>query len=83
MDPARAQPLITFSVFDDLVDSLDIGLVRVDIINKGIEDDEGLRCVNALLDAYGKDEIFMSVHAFNKNPESFDFDDYISQQNQK
>lgn len=56
---------------------------RVDVINKGIEDDEGLRCVNALLDAYGKDEIFMSVHAFNKKPESFDFDDYISQQNQK
>ena len=83
MDPARAQPLITFSVFDDLADSLDIGLVRVDVINKAIEDDEGLRCVNALLDAYGKDENFMSVHAFNKKPESFDFDDYISQQNQK
>ena len=83
LDPARAQPLITFSVFDDLTDEFDIGLVRVDVINKGIEDDEGLRCVNSLLDAYGKDELFMNVHAFNKKPESFDFDDYIAQQNQK
>mmetsp|Transcript_26198 Transcript_26198/g.57499 ORF Transcript_26198/g.57499 Transcript_26198/m.57499 type:complete len:247 (+) Transcript_26198:138-878(+) len=84
MDPARAQPLITFSIFSDLVSSHGIGLIRADIINKGIADDEGLRCVNELLDAYGKDEIFsMSVHAFNKKPESFDFDDYISQQNQK
>jgi len=82
MDPARAQPLITFSVFDDLVDTFDIGLVRVDVINKGIQDDEGLRCVNSLLDAYGKDELFASVHAFNKKPESFDFDDYVAQQNQ-
>jgi hypothetical protein len=83
MDPARAQPLITFSVFDDLADEFDIGLVRVDVINKGIEDDEGLRCVNSLLNAYGKDELFTNVHAFNKKPESFDFDDYIAQQNQK
>ena len=83
MDPARAQPLITFSVFDDLADEFDIGLVRVDVINKGIEDDEGLRCVNSLLDAYGKDELFTNIHAFNKKPESFDFDDYIAQQNQK
>jgi len=83
MDPARAQPLITFSVFDDLVDTFDMGLVRVDVINKGIQDDEGLRCVNALLDAYGKDEQFANVHAFNRNPETFDFDDYVAQQNQK
>ena len=83
MDPARAQPLITFSVFDDLVDTFDIGLVRVDVINKGIVDDEGLRCVNALLDSYGKDELFANVHAFNKNSSSFDFDDYIAQQNQQ
>uniref|UniRef100_A0A7S2EBW8 ATP synthase mitochondrial F1 complex assembly factor 1 n=1 Tax=Trieres chinensis TaxID=1514140 RepID=A0A7S2EBW8_TRICV len=83
MDPARAQPLLTFSVFDDLSETLGVGLVRCDVINKGIEDDEGRKVMNNALDSYRKDEEFFRVRAFNEAPESFDVDDYISCQSRK
>lgn len=83
MDPARAQPLLTFSVFDDLAKKLDLGLVRCDIVNKGIEDDEGRRVVNSMLEAYKTDDEYLKVKAFNQTPDSFDVDDYISCQNQR
>eukprot|EP00566_Odontella_aurita_P023904 CAMPEP_0113534510 /NCGR_PEP_ID=MMETSP0015_2-20120614/5196_1 /TAXON_ID=2838 /ORGANISM="Odontella" /LENGTH=214 /DNA_ID=CAMNT_0000433673 /DNA_START=238 /DNA_END=879 /DNA_ORIENTATION=+ /assembly_acc=CAM_ASM_000160 len=83
MDPARAQPLLTFSVFDDLAKKLDLGLIRCDILNKGVEDDEGRKIVNSMLDAYKKDEEYFKVKAFNETPDSFDLDDYISCQNQR
>jgi hypothetical protein len=83
MDPARAQPLLTFSVFDDYAEEKDLALVRADILNKGIEDDEGLKIVKNMLDVYTRDDDYSGVKTFNKKPEHFDFDDYISQQNEK
>lgn len=83
MDPARAQPLLTFSVFDDYADEKDLTLVRADVLNKGIQDDEGLKIVQNMLDVYTRDDEYLGVYAFNKKPETFDFDDYISQQNEK
>jgi hypothetical protein len=83
MDPARAQPLMTFSVFLDYATKYDMTLVRCDIVNKGIQDDEGLKVVNCLLDSYKTDEEYLTVKTFNKHPNTFDIDDYISCQNQK
>ena len=83
MDPARAQPLLTFSVFDDLVCDLGIGLVRCEIINNSIEDDEGRKVVQNMLDSYTKDDEYVKVCAFNETPDSFDVDDFISCQSQK
>lgn len=83
MDPARAQPLLTFSVFEDFSESKDITLVRADILNRGIADDEGLKIVQNMLDGYTNDDEYMLVNAFNKKPETFDLDDYISRQNEK
>lgn len=83
MDPARAQPLLTFSVFDDYVPSKDIALVRADILNNGIADDEGLKIVQNMLDGYTNDDEYMVVNAFNKKPETFDLDDFIARQNEK
>lgn len=83
MDPSRAQPLITFSVFDDYASSKNITLVRADILNRGIADDEGLKIVQNMLEGYTNDEEYMLVNAFNKKPETFDFDDFISRQNEK
>ena len=83
MDPARAQPLLTFSVFDDYASSKDLTLVRADILNKGIADDEGRKIVQSLLDAYTNDDEYMVVNAFNKKPETFDLDDLIARQNEK
>lgn len=83
MDPSRAQPLLTFSVFNDYADEQDLTLVRCEIVNKGVQDDEGLKVVNNMLDAYRNDSDFLGVEAFNKASNSFDVDDYISRQNEK
>ncbi|CAJ1954587.1 unnamed protein product [Cylindrotheca closterium] len=83
MDPSAAQPLLTFSVFDDYAEEKDLTLVRADVLNKGIEDAEGLKIVKNMLDKYSLEDEYMDVYAFNKKPETFDFDDFISQQNQK
>lgn len=83
MDPAAAQPLLTFSVFDDYAEEKDMVLVRADILNKGIEDDEGLKIVQNMLDGYVNDDEYMIVYAFNKKPDTFDVDDFISRQGEK
>ena len=83
MDPSRAQPLLTFSVFDDYADEKDLTLVRADILNKGIEDAEGLKIVQNMLDNYAREDEYMDVYAFNKKPETFNLDDFISQKNEK
>ena len=83
MDPAGAQPLITFSVFDDYADDKDLTLVRADILNKGIQDDEGLKIVQNMLDGYVRDDEYMAVYGFNKKPDAFDLDDFIARQNEK
>jgi hypothetical protein len=48
MDPNAATPLLTFSVFNDYADSKDISLVRCDILNRGIQDDEGRKVVQSV-----------------------------------
>lgn len=83
MDPARAQPLLTISVFDDLVDSKDLALVRCDIINRGIEEDEGYKLCKYLINDYSENEEFESVHTFNKKPESFNLDVFIKEKEKR
>jgi hypothetical protein len=85
MDPASAQTLLTFSVFDDFSNEKDknLTLVRADILNKGINDEEGLKVVRAMLDHYAKDDEYVLVKAFNSKPDTFDTDDFIAQQNAK
>jgi hypothetical protein len=79
MDPARAQPLLTLSVFDDLVESKGLALVRCDIINNGIEDDEGYKLTKCLISDYSEEEGFTTVHLFNKMPDKFDVDEYVKE----
>ena len=83
MDPNRAQPLMTFSVFNDLAESHQVSLVRCDVINKGIEESEGVKVMQNMLDAYRLDEDFTRVEEFNEKPNTFDVDDFISSMNQK
>lgn len=84
MDPNRAQPLMTFSIFNDLVKSHNISLIRCDVINKGIEEGEGHKVMDMLVESYEVDEAFGRwVKQFNEQPASFDVDDYISCMNQK
>ena len=83
MDPAAAQPLLTFSIFDDYALEKDLTLVRVDILNPGIDEGEGLKVVRSMLDNYKNDDEYLSVRSFNSKPESFDLDDFIAQQSRK
>jgi ATP11 protein len=84
MDPAAAQPLLTFSVFDDYAESKDLTLVRCDILNRGLHDSEGRRIVENVIESYTSDvEYYATVETFNLRPQSFDVDDFISRQNEK
>jgi hypothetical protein len=83
MDPSAAQPLLTFTVFDDYAKDKDVTLVRCDILNKGIHDTEGRKIVENMLESYRSDVEFATVKTFNERPNSFDVDDYISRQNEK
>lgn len=82
MDPARAQPLLTISIFDDLAEEKDLTLVRCDIVNRGIQDDEGYKICKLLLDDYEKEEDFRNVHTFNKKPDAFDVDGFVKEKGQ-
>mmetsp|Transcript_40789 Transcript_40789/g.74657 ORF Transcript_40789/g.74657 Transcript_40789/m.74657 type:complete len:324 (-) Transcript_40789:89-1060(-) len=77
MDPARAQPLLTISLFDDYAEGKDVTLVRCDIVNRGIADDEGYNLCKRLLDDYGNEDDFRTVHLFNKKPDAFDVDEFV------
>ena len=79
MDPARAQPLLTISIFDDMAEEKDVTLVRCDIINRGIEEDEGYNICKSLLDDYRDEGKFRNVHMFNKVPDSFDVDAFVKE----
>lgn len=80
LDPAAAQPLLTISVFDDLTESKDVTLLRCDIINRGIEDDEGYKLCQNLINDYLD---FEGVHMFNKKPDAFDVDEFVKEKEQK
>jgi len=60
-----------------------LGLVRGDVINKGISIEEANKVIQNLFEGYVNDDEFESVRRFNKQPEKFDVDDYISCQSQK
>lgn len=83
MDPHSATPLVTFSVFNDYADTKEVSLVRCDLLNKGIGNDEGRKVVESLIDHYRNDEDFESIETFNHRPSEFDFDDHISKMNER
>jgi len=82
-DPHGTQPLLTVSVFDDLCETHDIGLVRCDVVNRGIRDEEGRKIARGLIDIYGEEEEFAQVEVFNGKPGDFDVEDYVSRRRQK
>lgn len=83
MDPHSATPLVCFSLFDDYAKAKDISLVRCDVLNRNISDGECKKAVRSLLENYGKDENFGLVEMFNKKPNTFDVDDFLSRMNDR
>jgi ATP synthase F1 complex assembly factor 1 len=78
--PEKANPLVTFSVFDDLATSHDLTLVRGEVVDRSVTFEEGEKIIKAMIHAYKDDNEFQHVEAFNKTPEKFDFEAYISLQ---
>ena len=83
MDPQSATPLVTFSIFNDYAQTKHISLVRCDLLNKGINGDEGRKVVQSLLDHYRNDEDYAAIETFNHRPSEFDFDDHMSKMNDR
>jgi hypothetical protein len=81
---AAANPLMSFSVFTDYSVEKDLTLVRVDVTNKGLEDYEGYRVATMMLDSYCHDDEYNKlVLPFNKQPDKFDIEGFISRQQEK
>lgn len=72
--------MLTCSVLDDFDD---ITLVRADVVNLDIQEDEGRKVVKSLLDSYGNDEEMQMVKNFNQNPDMFDVEVYVESQRRK
>ena len=83
MDPSSAQPLLTFSVFDDYSQEKDLTLVRADVLNRGIDDEEARQVVKSMLENYKDDDEFLLLKAFNNKPDSFDIEEYMTKQKEK
>lgn len=83
MDPNAATPLLTFSAFTDYSKDKDLSLVRCDILNRGIDEEEGRKIVQSVTDNYRNEADFVAIKTFNERPDAFDFDDYISRMNDR
>jgi hypothetical protein len=76
MDPHSATPLLTFSIFNELAESKDLSLIRCDVLNRSIPDNEGQKIVSSIIASYQDD--YETVQTFNLSPQQFNIDDYIS-----
>ncbi|OQR87744.1 hypothetical protein ACHHYP_08083 [Achlya hypogyna] len=77
-NPAQAPPCLTVSIFDDLVASKDLALLRGDVANL-LDKQEADVLFQALTKRYIDDAHFDMVHAFNKRPQEFNFDAYLAE----
>ena len=82
-DPINAQPLLTILIFDDMAETKGVALVWCDIINRGINEDEGCRICKFLLEDYTDETNFRSVHTFNKLPDAFDYDAFVAEKERR
>lgn len=81
---STSQPLITLSVYNELASNKNITLIRGEIINKGIQQEEGEKVIHQLIEAYRDDDEFdIHVRTFNKNPTKFNYNDFMEKQRVK
>ncbi|OQS07591.1 hypothetical protein THRCLA_00413 [Thraustotheca clavata] len=77
-NPAQAPPVLTISLFDDLLTTKELALIRGDVANL-LDKPEAQVLFHALLKRYIDDKHFDMVHAFNKRPNEFNFDEYLKE----
>jgi ATP11 protein len=78
MDPVSASPLMSFSLFDDFSEEKNITLVQCNILNPNIAESEARKVAELLLENYQVEEDANDVILFNKTPDKFDLDNFIS-----
>jgi hypothetical protein len=77
-DPANAKPVISFSVFDDYIESKNMTLVRADIIVDTFREGEAEKIIGGILKRFdGRTCSKDWVDIFNNKPEDFNFDEFI------
>ncbi|TYZ63595.1 hypothetical protein PybrP1_010889 [[Pythium] brassicae (nom. inval.)] len=68
-NPALAPPCLTVSLFGDLAESKDVGLLRADIVNM-LDKKESQVLLDQLLASYSDEKLFQWVHKFNHEPDN-------------
>ena len=75
-NPDTASPWLCVAVFDDFVEDKSMALVRGDF-TPNLSKVEGELTSRLILHGYFDDEGYEFVEAFNKTPESFDYNKFI------
>ncbi|GLE01142.1 hypothetical protein PINS_up009972 [Pythium insidiosum] len=74
-NPGLAPPCLTVSLFDNLLDKKELGLIRADVVNM-LDKAESEKLLNQLLASYSDESLFQWVDKFNNRPNEFDFEAY-------
>ena len=78
-NPAEAQPVLSFSVFDDYIESKNMCLVRADIVAKAFDVKDAQKVISMTLKSWeGKGDTHF-VDLFNNKSEEFEFEQYIEE----
>jgi ATP synthase mitochondrial F1 complex assembly factor 1 len=77
-NPATAQPYMTVSAYEDMIDSKNIGLLRADVTAQ-LSREEGAHLVDLLRQYYSSSGSAAEfVETFNHAPAQFDFDAFMA-----
>ena len=76
-NPAEAQPVLSFSVFEDYIDSRNMCLVRADVIAKNLKEEDARKVISMCIKNWEGGGGNDFVDKFNNSPAEFDFDQYL------
>jgi len=77
-NPETATPYMVLTVFDELVESKGIALMRGDLISH-LDEDEGHTIMTTLLNGYLRDTGYENIRRFNHEPNTFKYEEYIKE----
>lgn len=79
-NPMNAQPYMTITLYDELQHSKDLVLVRADVCALAtMTKQECDVLTRTVIASYVEDGMYTNVFTFNKQPDQFNFDEYVKQ----
>lgn len=79
-NPMNAQPYMTITLYDELQHSKDLVLVRGDVCALAtMTKQESDVLARTIIASYADDGMYTNVFTFNKQPDQFNFDNYVKQ----